>query len=93
MKGDKLIKTISIGVLVFSLLILVYCIGFYLDYMVTYKYTVDDGFSNIDITIPKSNRGDEIKYLLLYSKVIFSYALIVTINLIWWLYKSKKKNS
>ena len=87
----KFTKISLIVILVISILLLIYNIGFQLDYMVTYKYTVDNGFSSKDIVYPKSDRGAEINYLLTCSKVIMGYLVLVTAVIIFWLYNNKKQ--
>lgn len=81
---NKALKTYTIIVIIMSFTVLIYCILFYLEYSVTYKYTIDNGFSNTDIIFPKDKRGAEINYLLFLTKLLMSYSIFIIIGLFWW---------
>ena len=66
--NNKALKVYTVLMIILSFIVLVYCFFFYLDYAVTYKYTIDNGFSNTDIIFPKDKREAEISYLLILAK-------------------------
>jgi|GEM_PF-5606548 len=81
---NKALKAYTVILIILSIIVLAYCFFFYLDYSVTYKYTIDNGFSNTDIIFPKDKREAEISYLLLLVKWLMVYSVLVIIGLIWW---------
>lgn len=66
-----------------------YCIGFIMDYLVTIKYTIDDGFSDSEIIFSKEERRIEIELLIKYSKVIIIYVFSALILIIYNIIKLK----
>ena len=52
---NKALKAYTVILIILSIIVLAYCFFFYLDYSVTYKYTIDNGFSNTDIIFPPPN--------------------------------------
>lgn len=89
--NNKALKIYTVIMIILSFIVLVYCFFFYLDYAVTYKYTIDNGFSNSDIIFPKDKREAEISYLLILAKSLMGYSIFVIIGLIWWIIE--KRNS
>lgn len=89
---SKALKIYTIVMIIATIVVMIYSFFFYLDYAVTYKYTIDNGFSNPDIIYPKVKREAEINYLLLLSKGIIGYSLFVIIGLIWWLLGKRDNN-
>jgi ABC-type uncharacterized transport system permease subunit len=83
--NNKALKVYTVIMIILSFIVLVYCFFFYLDYAVTYKYTIDNGFSNTDIVFPKDKREAEISYLIIFAKSLMGYVIFVIIGLIWWL--------
>lgn len=90
---SKSTRILLISILVISILLLIYNIGFQIDYMVIHKYTVDNGFPDKDIVFPKLERGAEINYLLLCSKIVLGYILLVICLILYSLFYIKRKNS
>lgn len=88
---SKVLKIYTVVMIIVSIIVLIYCFLFYLDYSVILKYTIDNGFSNTDIIYPKVKRKAEINYLLLLSIVFIGYSIFVIIGLIWWLFEKKIK--
>jgi hypothetical protein len=89
---SKAFKIYTVVMIIVSITVLIYCFFFYLDYAVTYKYTIDNGLSNTDIIYPKVKREAEINYLLFLSKAIMGYSIFVIIGLIMWLFGKRDKN-
>lgn len=87
--NNKALKVYTVIMIILSFIVLVYCFFFYLDYAVTYKYTIDNGFSNTDIISPKDKREAEISYLLILAKSLMGYSIFVIIGLIWWIIEKK----
>jgi len=83
--NNKALKIYTVIMIIISFIVLVYCFFFYLDYAVTYKYTIDNGFSNTDIIFPKDKREAEISYLLILAKSLMGYSIFVIIGLVWWI--------
>lgn len=83
--NNKALKVYTVIMIILSFIVLIYCFFFYLDYAVTYKYTIDNGFSNTDIIFPKDKREAEISYLLILAKSLIGYSIFVIIGLIWWI--------
>ena len=86
---NKALQIYTVIMIIISLIVLVYCIFFYLDYAVTYKYTIDNGFSNTDIIFPKDKREAEINYLLILAKSLMGYSIFVIFGFVWWVLKKK----
>lgn len=82
---NKALKAYTVILIVLSIIVLAYCFFFYLDYSVTYKYAIDNGFSNTDIIFPKDKREAEISYLLHLAKWLMCYSILIIIGLIWWI--------
>ena len=83
--NNKALKLYIVLMIILSFVMLAYCFFFYLDYSVTYKYTIDNGFSNTEIIFPKEKREAELFYLLILAKSLMGYFVLVIIGLIWWI--------
>jgi len=68
-------KIINILFILFSIGIIIYSIGFIIDYMLIIKYSIENGFSNTELIFSKVDRKNEIEILLRYSAVIIVYAI------------------
>ncbi len=75
---------------ILSVIVIIYCFGFILDYLVIVKYTIDDGFSNTEIIISKEDRKEEIELFINYSKWVIIYAFFIISLLIYNMLKIKK---
>lgn len=83
--NNKALKIYTVFMIILSFIVLLYCFFFYLDYAITYKYTIDNGFSNSDIILPKDKRETEISCLLILAKSLMCYFIFVIIGLVWWI--------
>jgi len=76
-----------------SVVVLLYCLFFYLDYSVILKYTVNNGFSKENIIYPKDKREMEINNLLILAKALIVYAGFAILGFIFALRRIKTKTS
>jgi len=65
-----------------SIIVILYNLYLIVDYLVTLKYTVNNGFGNTDIIYSKINRESEMYNLIFYFFVMTLYALITFISIV-----------
>jgi hypothetical protein len=80
-------KVVYLLIVIFSIALIVYCLGELIDCMIMYKYHFEDNFDDVDRTISYDSRKIELEIILNYLKVFMIYLFIITV---YFLYRNKK---
>ncbi len=71
-----------------TLILIVVGASVILNYMVEYKYNIDNNYDKTDIVMSVKARSSEINSILFYSKVLIGYFLVI-IGYLWYRLKNK----
>lgn len=73
--------------IIFSVILIVFCSFEIINYMVEYKYHIEENFDHSDMVVSYQSRKSEIDLILISLKIFAGYFLIMTIFFFYKLFK------
>lgn len=73
-----------------SILLIVVCFLSLIDYMVEYKYEIDENYDQTDLIYSYKSRKVEIETITIYLKVFIVYLIVITSYFFYRLFSKKK---
>jgi hypothetical protein len=80
--------SVTLILMLVTVILIVVGVSVILNYMVEYKYNIDNNYDKTDIVMSVKSRSSEINSILFYSKVLIGYFLVI-IGYLWYRLKNK----
>jgi amino acid transporter len=80
--------SVTLILMLVTVILIIVGVSVILNYMVEYKYSIDNNYDKTDIVMSVKSRSSEINSILFYSKVLIGYFLVI-IGYLWYRLKNK----
>ena len=80
--------SVTLILMLVTIILIIVSVSIILNYMVEYKYSIDNNYNKADIVLSMKSRSSEINSILFYSKVLIAYFLVI-IGYLWYRLKNR----
>lgn len=84
-------KILYLVIIIVSILLVIFCSLSLLNYMIEYKYHIDENFDHADLIYSYQSRKIEIETIIGYLKVFIVYLIVITSFSLYRLFFQKNK--